>query len=599
MEFFGYKGILSRNTASVLAVGAISIMVASTLPMVASAQAIPNSFKVLPGSLTPDQKNPFTSQPNEIAPTNELPADVKEAPKDPVVEDESPEAPVLDPSLTKPIKINQINIEGATKLSEKEIEAITGPFIGKEVPFIEMQDAIADKLTDLYEEKGFITTLVFIPPQKIENGVILIKADEGVISEVRFEGMKYHYAPLSLRPRIDLHEGDVFKVQDLKRSLRRINENPDLALQATLKPGKESGQTEVVISPKEGGQVFPIHLTPFFDNLGREPIGLYRTGATLSSSNTLGLGDSAFSSFFMTRHSWGLINGYELPIASHGTKLGINFAHTHFDFSQDGNDFRGRSSFYLPYVSQELFRNERAVVTAELALGTKRSKFFANGTRINADSLFVVNPALSGRFYDKWGQTFVRSELSLGSILNEEVDSSRPNADRAFLKNTTMVSRVQRLPWQTYGIFKSFGQFSRDSLISLEQFQLGGNATVRGYKEGRMIGDTGVTISGEWHIPCRFIPETFNVLGYNLHNNLELVTFTDFGYVAENNAFNGVNPASGSVQSGAFAWGAGIGVRAKLTRLFNARMDLGVPLLKQQPDSNGVRIHFGLESRLF
>lgn len=599
MIFYTATRALVDKARPMLVVGALSLLLASTLPTCAQAQAIPDSFKILPGSLTPDQKNPFTNQADETKPALELPKNAKEAPEEPIVDEDTPQAPVLDPSLTRPIKINQINLEGATKLSKEEIEAITGPFIGKEVPFIEMQDAIADKLTDLYEEKGYITTLVFIPPQKIENGVITIKADEGIISEVRFESIKYHYAPLSLHPRIDLHEGDVFKVQDLKRSLRRINENPDLTLQATLKPGKESGQTEVVLSPKEGGQTFPIHLTPFFDNLGREPIGLYRSGATLSSSNAFGLGDSAFSSFFMTRHSWGLINGYELPIASHGTKVGLNFAHTHFDFSQDGNDYRGRSSFYLPYISQELFRNEKAVVTAELTVGAKRSKFFANDDRINADSLFVINPAISGRFYDKWGQTFVRSELSVGSIVSSKADMSRTNADRAFLKNTTMVSRVQRLPWQTYGIFKAFGQFTPDSLLSLEQFQLGGNASVRGYKEGRMIGDTGATVSGEWRIPCRYIPPSINVFGYNLRNNLELVTFTDFGYVAENNAFNGVNAVSGKVQTSGFAWGAGIGVRAKLTRLFNARMDLGVPLLKQQPDANGVRIHFGLESRLF
>jgi hemolysin activation/secretion protein len=253
----------------------------------------------------------------------------------------------------------------------------------------------------------------------------------------------------------------------------------------------------------------------------------------------------------------------------------------------------------LPYVSQELFRNERAVVTAELSLGTKRSKFFANEDRQNADNLFVVNPAISGRFYDKNGQTFVRNELSMGSITSDAGDMSRPNAARAFIKNTTMLSRVQRLPWQTYGIFRAYGQYTPDSLLSLEQMQLGGNATVRGYKEGRLIGDNGMTLSAEWRIPCRFIPPTINVFGYNLRNNLELVTFTDFGYVSDNQAFNGVNPLQGRVNSSAIAWGTGVGVRAKLTRLFNARMDLGIPLLKQQPDANGVRIHFGLESRLF
>lgn len=133
----------------------------------------------------------------------------------------------------------------------------------------------------------------------------------------------------------------------------------------------------------------------------------------------------------------------------------------------------------------------------------------------------------------------------------------------------------------------------------MEQFQVGGASTVRGYQEGRLIGDSGFVVSAEWHVPLWFLPERWNVRGYKLKDNIEFVSFADFGAVFDNNAFAGVNSQSGVVKSDAYAMGAGVGIRARLNRYLNARVDLGFPLLRQSPDKDMMRLHFGLESRIF
>jgi outer membrane protein assembly factor BamA len=100
-------------------------------------------------------------------------------------------------------------------------------------------------------------------------------------------------------------------------------------------------------------------------------------------------------------------------------------------------------------------------------------------------------------------------------------------------------------------------------------------------------------------VPLRFIPNRLRLGKYRLNQNLELVSFFDAGGVFDNNAFAGVNSQSGKVQKRGFLMGAGVGFRAHLTRFISARLDVGFPIIKQDPDRDSARVHFGLESRLF
>lgn len=159
------------------------------------------------------------------------------------------------------------------------------------------------------------------------------------------------------------------------------------------------------------------------------------------------------------------------------------------------------------------------------------------------------------------------------------------------------------MPWHTYGIFKFLGQVTPNKLVSLEQFQIGGASTVRGYQQGLLIGDSGWVGSLEWHIPLRFLPLPEDVkifkTRYNLRDAVELVAFSDIGGVYSNGSRSSVNPQINRVVNKAFLGCVGAGLRIKLTRFIAARLDLGVPYLRVGGDKTAAWFNFGLESNLF
>lgn len=553
-----------------------------------------------PGAIIQHLDSPTTGKPEKITPVEQTPTEVKSAPVTPQIQNEIQE-PRLDESLKRKLLIKSIQVEGYTKLTKAEVEAIKGPYENKESSFIELQEKVADKLTALYEEKGYITALVFIPPQTIDDGTLKLKVDEGHVSEITLSESRW-FKPLAVMPRLSIKEGEPFNVKPLQTSLRRLNENPDLVLQATLKAGKEPGDTEVVLTPRH--ESFFLHVTPFMDNLGRSVIGNNRYGFSVNNNNTFGMGDTSFSSPYWTKRSFGIINGYELPLGAHGTKIGFANAHTQFKLEQQGFDLAGRSNVNTPYISQELYRSESLILSTELGLAIKNSDFKVDETLISQDKVRVLTSALNLQTFDRWGRSYIRNELAFGlNIFNatekNNALASRSGAGSKFFRYTSSVSRLQKMPFGTYAILKIQGQATPDRLFSLEQMQIGGSASVRGYQEGRLIGDKGFSASVEWRAPLRFLPESFKVGRYKLNQNLELVTFFDAGGVFSSNASYGVNAQSGKLQSHGYLMGTGVGLRARLTRLLAARIDVGFPLIKQQPDQDSARIHFGIESRLF
>lgn len=553
-----------------------------------------------PGAIIQHLDDPSTGKPEKINPAEQVPDTIKNEPQQPSIENQVPE-PRLDDSLKRKLMIKTIQTEGFTKLSQQELQAIIRPYENKESSFLELQENVADKLTALYEKKGYITALVFIPPQKIEDGLIKIRADEGQVSKITLEEVRW-FKPIAVLPRLGVKTGEPFNVKPLQASLRRLNENPDLTLQATLKAGKESGETEVVLTPRQ--ENFFLHVTPFIDNLGRPVIGNTRYGFTVADNNTTGLGDTSFSSPYWTKHSFGIINGYELPLGSHGTKLGFANAHTRFSLNQQGFKLKGLSNINTPYISQELIRNERMTLSTELGLAIKNSDFEVDKTLISQDKIRVLTSAVNLQTYDRWGRTFMRHELAFGlNIFNatekNNALASRPGAGGKFFRYTASASRLQKMPFGTYAIMKLQGQATPDRLFSLEQMQIGGSASVRGYQEGRLIGDKGWLASVEWRAPLRFLPDSLKIGRYKLNQNLEFVTFFDAGGVYANNASLGVNAQSGKLQTRGYLMGTGVGLRARITRFLAARVDVGFPLIKQAPDLDSARVHFGVESRLF
>jgi hemolysin activation/secretion protein len=56
-------------------------------------------------------------------------------------------------------------------------------------------------------------------------------------------------------------------------------------------------------------------------------------------------------------------------------------------------------------------------------------------------------------------------------------------------------------PWGAQLVFRTDVQLAEDPLLSLEQFAMGGHATVRGYRENELVRDNGIISSLEVRVP--------------------------------------------------------------------------------------------------
>ena len=120
------------------------------------------------------------------------------------------------------------------------------------------------------------------------------------------------------------------------------------------------------------------------------------------------------------------------------------------------------------------------------------------------------------------------------------------------------IQRLQRITPSINLLLAGRGQYSRDALLSSEEFGLGGISTVRGYEPSETVGDRGIAgkVEVQWNNPSR---------------EVQLYSFLDSGTVWNEDA-NNSNQKRNSLSS------AGIGVRLDLPMDVNAEFIAAQPL---------------------
>lgn len=502
--------------------------------------------------------------------------------------------------------LKNIDIEGITLLDEKKVQRIVAEYKNQEVSLNQLFE-LTNKLNQLYREKGYLTSRVYLPPQKVEEGSVKLRALEGTIGKIEIDEPStnfWGFRKRAITPRIDLEEGENFDLNDLRRSIILLGDNPDLQVRAKLKPGAEQGQTDIGLSVANNR---PYHLTLSADNLGRDLIGQTRGGATLTHNNFLGFGDRLTLSGFLSRSSQSAITQYAFPIGRKGTEVGVQASSSFLKLRGplESANIQGSSQTYSLYVKQPLITRERLRFSTDLAFDWREMDTNFSKQDLFHDSLRVLRWGQNLDVYDRYGRTIVRNELGLGfdifgatngnSTLGGATSSRQGGAGSQFFRWSPSVTRIQKLPFNTFGIFRAIGQYSPNELVSAEQFQAGGTFTVRGYKEGRVVADSGLILSGEWRIPAFFLPKDKFVPftnGISWRDAITFVTFADLGYTY-------LNGAPAGTEQSELLLGVGGGLRLQLTRFASLRLDLGIPLLSQTPENNSPRLHFGLDSTIF
>lgn len=534
-------------------------------------QQIPSPQDVQPQDIQPPVPSPQPSPqlPQQLPPPSEL--------LPPSAPTPTPDQPLPD-KIPQTIVVEKFEVVGSTVFSPEELAKVTDRFTKRPISLAEVFQA-RSAITDLYIQKGYITSGAYIPPQTIKSGVIKIQVVEGKLEDIQVTGTRRLNSNY-VRSRLAIATSAPLNRERLLEALQLLQLNPLIqTLKAELSAGSRPGTSVLQVEVAEA-QSFSAQVV--LDN-GRSPsVGSFRRRLQVNEANLLGLGDGLSLTYTNTDGSNALDAGYTLPLNPRNGTLSLNFGTSWsnvIEYPFDILDIESSSRYYELTFRQPVIQTP----TQEFAFGITASRRESKATyqppgeeRLSFPSLGADDEGRTRisalRFFQEWTSRNSRQVIALRSQFNlgigafdATINSERP--DSRFFAWQGQAQWARLLAPDTLFLLRVNTQLASTSLLPLEQFGLGGLDSVRGYRQDFLLTDNGTFASAEVQIPILRLPETDTIL--------KVVPFADFGVVWNN---SGAAPDPNTLAS------VGFGLRLSQGDRFTARLDWGIPLVSVQSE---------------
>lgn len=431
--------------------------------------------------------------------------------------------------------LHSVTFTGADHLSEAEQKDLLAPYVGRCIQLAEA-DAIVRALTDLYGAKGAVTTRAYIPPQDVSSGHLQI-----IVVEGRIQGFRWNSDPADDKSEIvtafPTEAGEVLNLRDLEQGIDQLNRLPSNDAKLKLIPGEQPGQTLIVIEnqPKK-----PWRVSAGLDNSGQRSTGEIQESYTAELDDALGLNetialrhgrDRLHNSSERSSRNWSL--NTSIPWGYWELTSALSYMQYRSVVSGQNQSFQtwGVQRNAKVGLNRVIHRDDVGKTTAGLSLAYKSLGNDVVGARTDASSpkLSVLGASLDHAQRVMGGVLHGSLEYDAGlSAFGARNDESWPHSPKAeFTKYQADLS--YGLPLSIGGLDWSWsstahGQWSTDSLYSTEQIAIGGQSSVRGYKDQVLQGNRGAYWRNELSVALptgvEDIDQTFGVLrpfvGYDI-----------------------------------------------------------------------------------
>ena len=484
-----------------------------------------------------------------------------------------------------------ILVVGSTVLTPEEIEAIAGPLEGRVVSLAELREA-ADTITEIYLERGYITSRAILPPQTVIDGVVTIQVLEGILGDIQIEGLK-RLNPSYITGRIRLGASQPLDTAALENQLRLLRANPLLEnVEASLRASQKEGESILIVRVTEAD---PFDVSLNIDNYSPPSVGSERAGLTVVHRNLTGNGDLFVASY----NSADLIADgdsevfdfiYNFPINNKNGTIQFRVAPNRNSITQAEFrefDISGNTDVYEFSYRQPLIRTPIQEFAVSLGLSYQQSNTFVAGESFGFGAGRGEDDGVNTSTVIKFGQDYLRrdlqgawalrSQFNLGVDLFDATVKNEPIPDGRFFSWQGQIQRIQRLSSNHLLIIQSDVQLSTTALLPSHQFVIGGGLSLRGYRQNARSGDNGFRFSIEDRI-------TFERDESGLPT-IQFIPFIDAGAVWNNSD----NPNNEFLPSQRFLVGVGLGLLWQPVPQFNLRLDYGIPLIDLDDRGNNAQ----------
>jgi len=519
--------------------------------------------------LHPNPENPFLQPapiPAPLAPTEVLPSPI--APSSVPVSQPQPAA--------VQISVTQIQVIGSTVFSEQELAPFVQPFEGRSLTLAELQ-SVADTITQLYLEAGYLTSRAVLVDQQITQGVVQIRVIEGSLEQIEIEGT-HRVNPDYIRSRIGLGGKAPVNQGHLEDQLRLLRLDPLFAnVEASLRPGSSLGKSILVVRVTETN---PFITTAGVDNYSNPSVGSERMTVSLGDRNLTGRGDQLLGSY--ARSTTGGSNAfdfnYQIPLNPMNGTLQLRVAPSFYTITDPkfkALHIQGDSQLYELSYRQPLVRSPREELALSLGFTYENGETLAASFLTNAATTSVIGLGQDYVRRDPSGAWAVRSQFNLGTGLLGATHHTGATPDGQFLSWLGQIQRVQILNPNNLLITQLDLQLAPGALLSSQQFVIGGGQSIRGYRQNVRLGDNGCRLSIEDRIALQHNEDGAAIL--------QLAPFADLGTVW--NASDNPN----SLPDQTFLAGLGVGVLWEPLPDLNIQVNFAVPLVNLSDRGNNLQ----------
>ncbi|WP_404830598.1 MULTISPECIES: ShlB/FhaC/HecB family hemolysin secretion/activation protein [Stenotrophomonas maltophilia group] len=373
--------------------------------------------------------------------------------------------------------------------------------------FAQLQGA-ADAVTAAYRKAGFLVSVAYLPPQKLDaEGRIEVRVLEGRIGKVVVQGNQ-RYRSHTLSNVAERLRGQPLRQADIDSALLYARDLPGVSVSSVLQPGENVGETDLVLVARESGR--PYEISTSVDNHGTALTGRGRAQLGVTWNSPLGLGDVFAASgtyAFDPQASRAGALSYSVPLqAVQGLSVlaGANRSELEVDDGiLRGFKLKGPASQAYAGADWKFINQPDLQVTSSARYIRESSRFEALGLVLSKQKYDVAEVGASVRHNDARWHGINLAQLSVRQSLRDrsaDFDAINPTRDSRFNVVRLGLLRLQYLSRSQRLLFKFNGQYSNNSLPALEQFQVGGNDSVRGYAQGETLGDRGWYGALEYHV---------------------------------------------------------------------------------------------------
>ncbi|WP_370981177.1 ShlB/FhaC/HecB family hemolysin secretion/activation protein [Agaribacterium sp. ZY112] len=418
-------------------------------------------------------------------------------------------------------------------------------------------EEVTNELTRYYREQGLFLAKVQIPPQDVEEGVLVLSVMEGRLGQVAVENNRKYQLKTLEKPFVD-DLGGLVSHDQVEESLYLLNDLPGLNVAGYFSAGDKPGETKLNLNVREEDAW---RLTVRADNHGSTFTGDKRLFTTVDWYNPIGIGDSLTVGYLRSEDIEGrnLAENeaksdlgqfkYTLPLFSLRTRVGVSADYNEFTIVDEGDEqginaagLEGTNSTYALFLDHQFRRSRDFNLSSGFAFTDKESKVRASNLP-DESPLNTGDHVLGGEvnFYiDGLGETvrmlnLASVKLQYGAHQNETAEGRGDEFVKLSLDSNSLF--FMPLPFTDASsriILRSHLQYTDKSLPAFEQFSIGGANAARAYSSRDFSADSAALLSAEWYPD---LPAWPLFAGKNFNDVFQIGLLADGSYGVANGGY--------------------------------------------------------------